>query len=140
MARGWSQRGRLVGLSVLTAAALGCTHAAPMRVRFADIGHGALEGFTGEEPLIVEFEPGDTLPVNLELSGDGFELRPLHPALELVATKRCFLRIGADGMQLVLDPEDFDRAPSQQGTFRVGFGAARGQPAKVDIVITAPRR
>jgi hypothetical protein len=111
-----------------------------MRVRYADIDKGALQGFTGAEPLIIEFQPGDRVPVNFELTGEGFELQPQHPPLELVATQRCFLRISAKGFRVGLDPDHFDDKPSQPGSFRIGFGAVRGQPAKVDVVIAAPRR
>jgi hypothetical protein len=119
----------------------GCAHAAaPMRVRYADIDKGVLEGYTGAAPLIIEFQPGERVPVNFELTGEGFELQPQHPPLELVATQRCFLRISAEGLRLGPDPDHLDSKPSQPGTFRVGFWKVRGQPAKVDIVITAPRR
>jgi hypothetical protein len=119
----------------------GCAHSpAPMRVRFADINHGALQGYTGAAPLLVEFQKGDRVPVNFELTGEGFELDPSHPALELVATQHCFLRVGSDGFRLGLDPDHLDDKPRKPGSFRIGFGAARGQPAKVEVVIAAPQR
>jgi hypothetical protein len=39
-----------------------------------------------------------------------------------------------------LDPDHFDSKPSQPGSFRVEFGAVQGKPAKLDVVIAAPRR
>jgi hypothetical protein len=121
--------------------AFGCTHAAaPMRVRYADIDKGAMKGFTGAEPLIIEFQPGERLPVNFDLTGEGFELQPQHPSLELVAKQRCFVRISTKGIRVSLDPDHFDIKPSQPGSFRVGLSVVPGQPAKVDVVIAAPRR
>jgi hypothetical protein len=120
---------------------LGCAHAvAPKRVRYADINNGALQGYTGAEPLIIEFQPGDRLPVNFEFTGEDFELQPQHPPLELVAKRHGFVRIGTNGIRTSPDPDHFDSKPSQPGSFRVGFGAAPGKPAKLDVVIAAPRR
>jgi hypothetical protein len=127
----------LLVLAGLTA--FGCTQAAtPMRVRYADIGKSGLK-FTGAQPLIIEFQPGERIPLNFELTGDGFELQPQHPPLELVATQRCYLRISAKGLRLSVDPDHFDDKPRQPGSFLVRFKAAPGQPAKVDVVISAPR-
>jgi hypothetical protein len=121
--------------------AFGCAHAvAPRHVRYADINNGALQGYTGAEPLIIEFQPGDRLPVNFEFTGEDFELQPRHPSLELVAKQHGFLRISAKGIRVSRDPDHFDIKPSQPGSFRVGFSAAQGKPAKLDVAIVAPRR
>jgi hypothetical protein len=120
---------------------LGCAHSpAPMRVRYADIGNGAMKGFTRDQPLIIEFQPGDRIPVNFDLSGDGFELEPEHPQLEIVVKQHYFLRVSAKGLRMSPDPDHFDDKPKQPGTFRVGFWLDRDQRAKVDIVIATPRR
>jgi hypothetical protein len=128
-----------VALAGLTT--FGCAHAvAPRHVRYADINSGALQGYTGAEPLIIEFQPGDRLPVNFEFTGEDFEMQPQHPPLELVAKRHGFVRIGANGIRTSPDADHFDSKPSQPGCFRVGFGAVQGKPAKLDVVITAPRR
>ena len=128
--------GALAGLTTL-----GCAHSvAPKRVRYADINSGALQGYTGAEPLIIEYQPGDRLPVNFEFIGEDFELQPQHPPLELVAKRHGFVRIAANGIRTSPDPGHFDNKPSQPGSFRVGFGAVQGKPAKLDVVIAAPRR
>jgi hypothetical protein len=121
--------------------AVGCAHApAPMRVRYADIDKGAMKGFTGAQPLIIEFQPGERIPVDFEITGDGFEQEPRQPKLELVATQRCYLRISDKGLRLSLDPEHFDEKPKQPGSFQVKFWVDREQHAKVNVVIAAPRR
>jgi hypothetical protein len=61
--------GALAGLTTL-----GCAHSvAPKRVRYADINSGALQRYTGAEPLIIEYQPGDRLPVNFEFIGEDFD-------------------------------------------------------------------
>jgi hypothetical protein len=118
----------------------GCAHSpVPMRVRYADIGKGGMTGFTGAQPLIIEFQPGERIPLNFEITGDGFELQPQHPQLELVATQRCFVRIDRKGLRLSADPDHFDDKPKQPGSFRVGLWVDREQHAKVDVVIATPR-
>ena len=79
---------------------IGCAHApAPMHVRYADIGKGGMKGFTGAQPLIIEFQPGERVPVNLDISGDDFVLDPPHPQLELVVKQHYFVRIDRDGFR-----------------------------------------
>jgi hypothetical protein len=121
--------------------ALGCAHSpAPMRVRYADIGNGVMKGYTGAQPLIIEFEPGERIPMNFELTGDGFELEPQHPPLELVVKQHSFLRISSDGIRMSPDIEHLDDKPKQPGSFRIGFGVDPAQRAKVTVAVAAPRR
>jgi hypothetical protein len=120
--------------------ALGCAHAAaPMRVRYGDIDKGAMKGLTAGQPLIIEFQPGDRIPVNFELTGDGFELEPQHPQLELVVKEHYFLRVGDGGLRMSPDPDHFDK-PKHPGSFRVGFWLGPDQRAKVNVVVAAARR
>jgi hypothetical protein len=132
---------RLLGMCTLAAAAstLGCAHeTAPARVHFADFAQGALKGYDGSRPLIIEFQPGETLPVNLEVDGEGFRLEPQHPPLALVATEHCFVRVGSDGFRLSHDGQHFDK-PAQPGSFRVGFWSRPGQPTHLDVSVHGPR-
>jgi hypothetical protein len=128
--------------SLLLAAAgftAGCAHEpTAMRVRFADLEHGAVKGYDGARPLIVEFQPGERLPVNLDVSGEGFELEPRHPPLEIVAKEHCFVRLGSDGFRLSRDGEHFDK-PRQPGTFRVGLRSRPGEPTTLDVIVVGPR-
>ncbi len=125
----------------IVACALGCASSPePMRVKFADIDKGALAGYDGTRPIVVEFFPGERVPVDFELTGDGFELEPLHPPMQLVVKEHAFVRIGRDGFRISADPNHFDAKPRQRGTFRVGFGAIKGQAAKVTVAVAAPRR
>ena len=120
-------------------ASVGCGHeAAATRVRYADFGQGALKGYDGSRPLIIEFQAGERLPVNLEVDGEGFELEPRHPPLELVAKEHCFVRVAADGFRVSRDGVHFDK-PSQPGSFRIGFWSRPAQQTKLDVIIHGPR-
>jgi hypothetical protein len=107
-------------------------------VRFADFGKGALKNYDGSRPLIVEFQAGERVPVNLQVSGEGFELAPQHPALEIVVTEHCFVRVDSDGFRISRDGQHFDK-PRTPGGFRVGFWSRPGQPGKLDVIVAGPR-
>lgn len=134
-------KGLWVVVVSLVLGALGCASSAePYRVRYADIGSGAMKDFRGTVPLVVEFQQGDRLPVNFSFTGEDFELEPAKPKLELVAKGHCFVRFDEDGIRVSLDGEHFDQKPRVPGSFRVGFNAQRGKPTKLDVVIVAPQR
>lgn len=121
-----------------------------VQVRYADVAvptqagqlsrQAVARALGGGRPVVLEFQPGDHLPVELSIAGQGFALVPEHPPLELVAKQRMYLRIWKDGLKTSLDPQGFDRKPKKPGTFRLGFWLARGQPAKLDIAVTEPER
>ena len=127
-------------LLLVLVAAIGCAHAPdPVRVSLARIGAGGLARWTGEGPLIVEFQAGDRLPVHLELSGEEFSLEPSQPPIELVAKQHCFVRFDNHGIRTSLDGLNFD-AREQPGSFRVGLNAAPGRSPWLDVIIKGPRR
>ena len=148
MKRVWSMNeylrfGRL-GSQALVAAILlataGCaTSVTPTPIRYADLGSGRLASLDLRAPFVIEFQAGDSLPVNFELTSEDFELSPAHPTMMLVAKQHCFVRFSADGIRSSLDPKNFDK-PKTPGTFRIGLNAQRGQPAKLDVIIATPRR
>lgn len=119
----------------------GCTSAPPpTRVRFADLQRGALASYTGRSPLIVEFQAGDRVPVDLSFTGEDFELVRAGTSLELVAKQHCFVRFDENGIRTSRDGRDFDRKPSQPGSFRVGLRSERGQPTELEVTIVGPKR
>lgn len=133
---------RLQFMPFLVSAALAtvaCGHevAAP-HVRFADFGKGALKSYDGSRPLMVEFQAGERVPVNLQVSGEGFELAAPHPALEMVVTEHCFVRVDSDGFRISRDGQHFDK-PRTPGTVRFGFWSGPGQPGRLDVIIAGPR-
>ncbi|HEY5961439.1 MAG TPA: hypothetical protein VIV60_33000 [Polyangiaceae bacterium] len=126
-------------LACVAVATVGCGHeATPMQVRFADFGTGVLKHYDGTRPLIVEFQPGERLPLDFHFRVEGFELDPQHPPLEVVVKQHCYVRINSEGLRISLDGQHFDK-PRQPGSFQIGFEEHRGQPAKVTLALEGPR-
>jgi hypothetical protein len=113
---------------------------APYRVRFADLAHGGAVGYDGQRPLVIELQPGERVPVNLQFDGEDFDLVPAHPSLEFVAKHHCFVRGWRDGIRVSLDGEHFDEKPRTPGRFHVGFEAHSGEATRLDVVVVGPRR
>jgi hypothetical protein len=113
---------------------------APYRVRFADLAHGTAVGYDGQRALVIELQPGERIPVNLQFDGEDFELVPAHPSLEFVAKHHCFVRIWRDGIRASFDGEHFDEKPRTPGRFRVGIEAHPGEATRLDVVVVSPRR
>lgn len=127
------------GLGLLLLATAGCaSEAPPLRVRYADMERGAARAYTGEGPLIVEFQAGDRIPVEFHFTGDYFELTPL-PGVELVARAHCFVRFSRDGIRVSADGTTFDEKPRQPGRFGIGLHAENGQRTKLEVSIVTPR-
>ena len=126
-----------IGLVLLATA--GCaTEAPPLRVRYADMDRGAARAYTGEGPLIVEFQPGDRIPVEFRFTGDYFELTPL-PGVELLVRAHCFVRFSRDGIRVSADGTNFDEKPRQPGRFAIALHSENGQRTKLDVSIVTPR-
>jgi hypothetical protein len=123
--------------------ALGCAHEpSAVRVVYAQLGTpsggGALSKWSVERPLIVEFEKGDRLPVQLEVTSGQFAFEPSPAKLELVVQQHCFVRFDGSGVKVSRDGIDFD-APSEPGSFRLGLNVVPGRRPFVEVNLTAPR-
>jgi hypothetical protein len=109
---------------------------APLVVRYAELGHGAPAARPGQ-PVVLEFEKGDRIPVNLAFQGQLFELAPEHPPIDLVARRHCFVRADARGIHGSLDG-NFDEKPLEPGKFSLFFEITR-QAAALNVSVTSPR-
>jgi hypothetical protein len=144
--REWSMNSYLRGAHlgramVMLLATAGCAQApASPPVRYADIGSGRLKALDLRLPFVIEFQAGDRLPVDFEFSSEDFELEPARPAMTLVAKQHCYVRFGADGVRVSLDPTNFPDKGGKPGSFRFGLKAVRGEPAKLDVGIATPQR
>jgi hypothetical protein len=118
----------------LLACASGCASPAePLRVRASDLAHLDAATDLRVRPIVIEFQEGDTLPVDFTLSGDLLELVP-GTSVVLRARRRFFLRIGPDGLKVSLDGAHFGERPKAPGTFRIGLQASpAGSRVKLDI-------
>jgi hypothetical protein len=115
-----------------------CAGAQPAQhLKFSEASHtGGQLDFT--RPFVLEFEPGDRLPIHLEFTDQLFELQPAKPDLVLVAKRHGFVLI--DGAHVVssLRGDDFDVKPEEPGRFRFGLAITR-QGSWIDAAVTTPR-
>jgi hypothetical protein len=122
----------------LFVAAAGCAHdATAKRVTLAELDRGALANWQADGPLIVEFQPGDRLPVQLAFQSQFFELSAPEAPLELVATERSFVRFDENGIRTSSDGVDFEA--SAPGRFGVHFSSKRDENTVLRVEIVAPR-
>jgi hypothetical protein len=113
---------------------------APVRLRLAEVGSRGGLVFDGRTPVIVELAPGDRLPVQFTFASDDFALEPTHPEMVLVATRRCFVRLAADGVRVSSDGVTFDAKPRQPGSFRAGLSVTKDAAPHIEVAIQAPHR
>ncbi|HKY41008.1 MAG TPA: hypothetical protein VJN18_33970 [Polyangiaceae bacterium] len=119
--------------------ALACGRAAApaQHLRFAEVGKSGA-GVDWTRPVVLEFQPGDRLPVRVAFSDQVFELSPAASAIELVAKRRGFLRIEQGRITGSLTGDDFDATPLAPGQFRFGIAVTKNG-SWVDLAVTTPR-
>ncbi len=119
-------------------ASFGCAAHAPepLRVRYAEIARGP--SARAGQSVVVEFAPGDRLPVALHFTDDAFDLSPATPPLELVAKRHCFVMMGPNRLKTSLDGKDFEQKPKAPGRFRVGLELTRERQQLV-VDVTTPK-
>lgn len=117
---------------------LGCGGSAPaQRIRFAD-ANATARTLDWSQPIELEFQPGDRLPIQISFSDQAFELVPAAPPLELVATRHCIVRI-EDGHITKSLTGDFEARPVSPGTFRFGI-AITPQGKHLELAVATPRQ
>jgi hypothetical protein len=122
---------------VAAALSLACGSAAPaQRLRYGDAPEAAAR-LDWSRPIELTFQPGDRLPIQLTFSDQAFQLVPAAPALELVATRHCIVRI-EDGRITKSLSGDFSERPLAPGAFRFGLAITR-QGKHLELAVTTPR-
>lgn len=125
-----------VGLLFLGLLATACASSpAPRVVSLANLKD--IPPLEDGQPLIVEFNEGDTVPLVFELNGPLLQTDKDTQPLTLRAARHFFLRIDKDGLRSSLDGKSFDDKPAVPGKFQVGFGATK-DGARANISITTP--
>jgi hypothetical protein len=125
-----------LGASTFLAA---CAAAPPAQhLRFANPPVGAAQ-IDWTKPIVLEFQPGDRLPVHAAFSNQLFELSPASPAIELVAKRHGFVRIDGAHITTSLTGDDFEAKPLAPGMFRFGLVMTR-EGTWVDLALTTPRK
>ena|SRR5579871_1451630 len=129
---------RLVMLCLIATAVVACAAPAapPLRVRYAELEH--FPTLANGRSVIVEFDRGDRIPVELTFKDEAFELEPAGPKLELVARRRCFIQVGPDRLKTSLSGTDFDRHPRAPGYFHVGLELTR-ERRRLVVDVTTPK-
>ncbi|MEJ7734065.1 MAG: hypothetical protein WKG00_33335 [Polyangiaceae bacterium] len=108
-------------------------------VRAADMG--TLGPLAPGQPLVIQFEPGDTIALHVAVEGALLRTDPDAAPLRVQVLRRFFLRIDGDSMRTSLDGRSFDEAPATRGSFSVGFGATkRGTEGRISIRTPTPSR
>lgn len=117
----------------------GCAASPPPRfVRAADLGKvGPLEP---EQPLVIEFAQGDTIPLTFTMDGPLVESPKTAEAIPLTVKRHFFLMISKEGLHASLDGKRFDEKPLAPGRFQVGVGATpKGPMATIAIHGPTPK-
>src|SRR3954468_2274063 len=88
-----------IGSLVLVATALaGCAPPVPPRfVRARDLG--TLGPLTLDQPLVIELDAGDTIPLRFTLDGPFVKSPDDAPVIPLRVTRHFFLRLDKDGLK-----------------------------------------
>jgi hypothetical protein len=128
----------ILTLAITTACA---AHAPPARTyRYADLIQDPASGrHAFDQPLILQFEPGDRLPIELGFDDESFALDPAQPALALIAKERCYVRIDGEGVRASRDPNKFDEKPKAPGSFFFGFSHQSTGPS-LKVQVRTPRK
>ncbi len=123
---------------VLAMALGGCAASPPARVvRSADLG--TLGPLVPGQPLVIEFQPGDTIPLFVTLDGPFVKSPEGAPPIPLRVVRHFFLRIDEGGLRSSLDGKSFDDEPVRPGQFQIGFGATKAGPeARITIRTPTP--
>jgi hypothetical protein len=117
----------------------GCASSpAALRVTYAELLHPVPRNYFGR-PLVIEFNAGDRLPVELGFDGQLFALSPAQPALELVAKRHCFVRVDSSGFRMSFDGRDFEARPEQPGKFFAGLSITAEHGTKLVVKVETPR-
>ena len=110
----------------------------PLRVRAADLGRaGPLHPAEGQA-VVIEFQEGDLVPIDLSFTGDLIELSPPSPDLAFRARRRFFLKMGKKDLAVSLDGVHFGDRPREPGSFRLGLSAT-AQGTRVHVDVKTPR-
>ena len=132
-----SFRSLLPTLLVLCTVACGGAVPAPRVVRLRDVGSGPPLG--EGQPLILELDEGDVIPLKLAIRGAFVETPADLATIPLRVKRHCFLRIDKHGLKTSLDGKNFDWTPATPGTFRLGFAATKeGAHAEMEFQTPTP--
>jgi hypothetical protein len=134
-----TRRASLVASLAVVASLAACAPAVPPRfVRAADLGK--LGPLAEGQPLVIEFQEGDVIPLRFSLDGPFVKSPDGAPPIPLRVVRRFFLRIDESGLKSSVDGKDFDGDVAVPGRFQMGVGATKnGTEAHISIRTPTPR-
>jgi hypothetical protein len=95
----------------------------PARVVRAD-QVATLGSWTPGEPLVIEFQAGDVIPLQFSLGGELIASPEHADAIPLRVLRHFFLRVDKNGMKTSLDGVHFDGPKREPGSFQIGVGVS----------------
>lgn len=129
---------RSVVLGAALLALSGCASGPPPRiVKASELGSaGPIEP---GQALIVEFVPGDRIPLSVTVGGPLVHSPEDLAPIELEVVRRFFLRVDEDGLATSLDGKTFGDHV-EKGSFQFGVGVTKaGASATIGIRTPTPR-
>jgi hypothetical protein len=127
----------LPALLLATALLSGCASTPEPRVVDAD-DLGKLGPLEPNQALVIVFEPGDQIPLDLSIRGPLVESPADAEPIKLQVKRRFFLRIDGDGLKTSLDGKTFGKV-ERPGTFSIGVGANKnGTRAHISVTTPTP--
>ncbi len=139
-----SNIGSILTFVLATATAEGCAHTAagpyidPLPIRAAEFDDPAFRAMSQGNPVIIEFLPGDRIPVELVVDGEVVATDPATATFALQAKRAFFLRIHGADLKTSLDGKSFDRKPTAPGAFRIGVEKTAEKGPMLSVHITTP--
>jgi hypothetical protein len=92
-----------------------------------------------KQSLVIEFQAGETLPLDIDIHGDYVE-SPKGATLPLTVKRHCFLRVDDRGPRLSDDGKDFDKKSRVPGSFQFGVGVSRATGKRATLRVVTPQR
>ncbi|MFO0613658.1 MAG: hypothetical protein U0414_13765 [Polyangiaceae bacterium] len=135
--RSLSLSASLLGAALALVGLVGCAATpAPQYVRADALGTGTIDP---GRPIVVEFQEGDSIPLELLIDGPFVETPADATAIALRVRRHFFLRLDADGLASSVDGRDFDPGIAEPGRFQFGVSITKeGVAAKMAIRTPTP--
>lgn len=130
--------GLIAGAALALAVALsGCAATpVPQHVRADALGAGDLDP---ARPIVVEFQEGDTIPLEFVLQGPFVRTDADAKPIVLRVARRFFLKLDEDGIASSLDGQNFDSDNAEPGSFQFGVSVTKdGVAAKMSVRTPTP--
>lgn len=105
-----------------------------LHVRASD--RASLEQMAAGQPVVVEFQEGDVIPLRVFVGGPLAETDPSTPPVVVRVKRRFFLWLDQDTMKVSLDGEHFDPPRGSPGKFSFGLGVNREGPQATMSLVT----